>query len=1193
MIATWAIAVLLGGCVRTPPPPVVYSVWPSTPLYNGEPHVLAIYGDNFFPQVELDATRRGVADVDRQFTVVLVGEDGDELELDGSATDYHTIETVVPERLDVGSYAVRVVSPTGEAGESDGPLVTITDSEIDRIAVTTDDVHYRVGDPATISFRLVDHQGEDVYLDADQDIRVAVTVESEDTLEGDLANGSLDDAVLDAEAMRIEGALDEFGSGSVFLTLDKPAFVTVHVEPLEAGSDIGEGAAMLEWAPGAVVGLRIELPEDTYTARAGTPFEVVVTPYDDEGNDIVEDGDEPVDVLLRDECGIYVGSADRIYVRETFEVTVTELLPDTCDSDRIVNAFDDLTVVSDDTFTVVPGPVDHLDVSVVAGAGSEDIVAGQIYHAFIRAEDAWHNEVADWSGTISEVRDSSDGVSSYLCNAASVVACDLTSIRAGETTLMVEATDGTTGVSPPFTIRPATATRIEVTADAATYEAGTAGPVTVTVYDAWDNVVDAADFGASAFTITDATGSIACVPAATTGPAQFDCAFYISKVGNTLTATLDTGASVLTDTSDGFDVVNGPLSRVTITPDVGTITAGTKAQFTFRGYDAWDNEYVTTSSPPVLDLTDTNGGTVTPTTLTLSGVVVQDLTFTKAGSTQVVASESGTERGRSVHLNVQPGATNGLSLAVADPWIDLGEALTVTVRSVDAYGNPTEEDGSGTLTASSGAAADVSFALSGGVGSATLNYTDVASDDRVVASLGGWSGSYEGVVVSERCTPGPTADVVFGGASDYALACYDETLGEAQIVGDLSGSASSTPLSLYGLRLVGGDAHLATTSTLTVLAVETGIFDLEALVVDADGCGDVASARAYVGADDGGVVGPIDVSFDDTAIEPGAGYSSVADTTTVVTVDALTCTGDPADGVGVYLRADRGEITGATASGQGLEVGLVGGTGSAVLDVFDFFADGTATVHAWAPTGAAYGSASIDVVGDSQNPIVLEQSPSGADSGSYDAIDVVFSEPMLASTLTVSQFTVSDGTTTAVIDTVTTSDNEAVTLELDGAIDASSGPWTVTVRQAVRDAAGNKLAGTWQVGTAADYTGRFGGSTDTADPVTVCTPDRATFRPDGDPGAGDEADEVTIAVQSATQPTWWVIDVTDADGELVDREFVAPRASTDAWVWDGRALDERIVDNGTYTVAIDSEDAYGNRGGACSTTVTVDNPNGE
>ncbi len=476
--------------------------------------------------------------------------------------------------------------------------------------------------------------------------------------------------------------------------------------------------------------------------------------------------------------------------------------------------------------------------------------------------------------------------------------------------------------------------------------------------------------------------------------------------------------------------------------------------------------------------------------------------------------------------------------------------------------------------------------LTNGVGPGTTTWLAPTPFDVVDADDGaGLTGESDSVFVVQECVAGPTAAIDFG-TEPEAVACWDDLSGLATVSGSMLGSAAGFggPIVAYALAIVGGPSVSDVTPTLVLEVQEVGSFAAEALVVDPDGCGDVVETRVSVGLDDGEPVGSVILAPDEGELDV------LVDSTTVRVSGVTDCTGDLAVGGTLYLRTDRGEILGATASGDGLAVTLgMFGDAAVVLDATTTDTGGLATLVPSVPAGTVSGVATVSFAGDSRRPNIWEQTPRGGDvTGEVSEIRVRFSEEMRDLDLVPSLFTLT-GPGPSVVETVTKDalDPRVVSLALDLPADADAGLWTLTASQELRDQSGNRLEGAWD-GAEAPWVGAFGG-TALVSPVDDCVQNRPTFAPDGDDGSGAQADSVTVDFESATAPAWWVLTVENEDAFRVRVEFSVPVGAADQVTWDGRDVTGKVVADGTYTLIVDSDDGLGNRGGSCERTVTVDN----
>jgi hypothetical protein len=1173
------------GCGVQLPAPAPDSVTPAYG-YNGGETIIEIRGKHFYPQVEVDASGRGAADVDDGFRVSLVRDDvAEPIELTNvDLVDYHTIRAIVPDQIAVtGFWDLVVTSPTGSSGSIAGGF-EVTDTLADHLSITQEGApSQKYGEPATVTIQLLDPENVKVFDDLEIEVEVVpddperFQVEFEDVLGGQMP--------LDDGRFGIAGTLVD-GEAQLYVISAAPNNVWVTVRPADGRSSIAEDDLRLGWTPGepyAVEITRTGYDEDeVLEAVAGEKIPIVVRVVDVDGHtsDFVHDID------LFDGCNFTRLTKVRVAGPTFAEVAFKKAAGEDCPVNRI-DGDGDGAVGESGPIRISPAALHHFDVDLL---GPSEIVlpAGEPLLLEILPEDEFGNPQS-YVGAPFEIDDTMGGSFTKDCPPfGERYICSVEPTVAGEDLrIEVRGDLGVTGASTEtFTVIAGNPDAIDVDVAATEVKAGVPVTVTVTTSDAWGNVVGTAAVPPSSYLFADTSGPVSCSYAgeSPTGAAEFDCLFTTAAK---VRASVSLPTWSLLASSDEFTVLNGDLAVVEVTPSAYTIGAGAMLRVTFEGFDAWGNPFEEKTNP-ILAISDTSG-TIGPLTINLGGTGTGsgDFSFTKAGPTAIVASQGTTEYGRSSAVTVTAGAPSGLEVTADEPWVWTGEPATFSITAVDAFGNAASLDAVATVRALSGDAGDATATLVAGSGTATLTWSEPVADESVQASTTALSDSSEPFAVVEDCgSSGPTADLSFAGA-DEAIVCYDE-ISKAPVPIDLSGSSSSA----IDFRVALGGAEVVTSSAsaFTVTSEETGRLDVRAVVIDASGCGDEVEGTAWIGPDDGSAVGPLSLSAAASSIDIGTG------STTIDVEDATTCTGDPASGATVRVWSDRGEITGATSSGSGLLVTLdATGSGSFTLDATGVTSGGEATVQAGAGDGQAWGSASLTLNDDFRKPTVWEQSPRGDTSGSVSEIVLTFSEALRSATVVKSNFTVT-GPATATIASVSLDATESVvTLTLTNPIDADAGTWTVTALSssaaALTDANGNKLDGTYSNSTST-YVGTFGDVASAADEVTSCTVSRSRFRPDGDDGAGTETDDVELRFSSASTPVWWVLSVWSPEGELVRRDFVTPLASSDVWTWDGRDAGERVVDDGIWTIVVDSDDGSGNRGGSCATTVTVDNGSG-
>jgi hypothetical protein len=156
--------------------------------------------------------------------------------------------------------------------------------------------------------------------------------------------------------------------------------------------------------------------------------------------------------------------------------------------------------------------------------------------------------------------------------------------------------------------------------------------------------------------------------------------------------------------------------------------------------------------------------------------------------------------------------------------------------------------------------------------------------------------------------------------------------------------------------------------------------------------------------------------------------------------------------------------------------------------------------------------------------------------------------------------------------------------------DSSTGAWNLRIYDELRDESGNRLDGDLDGSSGGSLLLQFGDILDAAPTVIECEPSTATLRPDGDDGAGWEADTVAIELATDTAAEWWRVEVFDAMGAMVlHRRDVPVGTETNTITWSGRDQDGEVLSNGLYLLELTPTDSHWNPGQGCSLTVRLDN----
>ncbi len=1199
LIAVLPVAAVWG-CAEGLPAPVPQSVEPAWG-WNGDSTPVVLRGRDFYPRFL--ASGADSLTLDRQFRAFLVGTHRQEL----SAVRFEgsdTLQAVVPAGVDPGLYDLEIVGPAGDIGRLRAAF-TVTDSRADHIEVSASDLTWPVSSLARIDVQLLDPSGADVPEDA----AVIVTLRGLDDpssvhFEDTLQNQSL---LLDLEddLVGIRGRLDPTGHGFVTFTSLRPADLWMDVAPADRASVVAGATQFLSFVPAAATQIRIEpeLPEGGLVA--GAPFDLRVTLVDDFGNVAT---DATAGVALYETCGTatarYLG--DAIFVGSVLipGAAVYGATPegggDTCVENRIAaigNVLGTAINGQSEPLAIAPGELDHYK----GEAWPLDIVAGE-RPVFVRyvAEDPWGNRLLDHSASL-QLSDSAGGLAwgpdAWACDAFAGGSADCVAwpVHAA-LSVAITATDeaGKAGSAVGLRVRPAAPESLVLEGPAGPVAAGTVFSLDLRAEDAFGNGVELDILGADLPQFTDGAGSIDCShlsPVAPLGTERHACVATRAEVSKTLDAAIPSRGLIAA--AAPFELHNGPLHHATVavSPTVGLV-AGDSVDVAVTALDAWNNPYLTqvVTSVALWDLAgDLQGRSLS---LGRDGRGSLRVQLTTAATADWIEARSASQvLGRSSSFSVAAADAVGLEVEAERGWSWVDAPLAVEIRAVDAYGN-TSPGFTSPVSLSSVAGAGppvVVTPVSAGTATTDWVFDAPALQDQLNATGGGLTGSSAAIDAVAACANGPEADLTVGGSAELTL---------CRIAGLTPLTALSTAGSTMGAAAFSASwfstapdvwTRVSGTSTTTTWT-DTGGRRLSALVIDSNGCADLAEATLWVADNDGEAAGPISLGLSSTELVAGSSTRGQA----VLQVDAVDCAGDPAAGATVFLRTELGGLasglTALNSTGGGLAAVLnSSGRANLLWSVRAETHAGSPTVHVGRNGTEAYGAIQATVTGDADLPVVLDVSPVGSTSVLFSSVDLLFSEPMLASTLNASTVSLLDPFgIEAATSTTLSADGRSLTVGLAATRDAGAGAWTLTVESTARDRAGNRLDGSFSR-SASPFSLRFGSVADSAPSLTSCVASTSSFQPDGDPGVGVAADTLGLQAVAAAAPTWWELWVVDASGDDVLLWREAGSAASANLLWDGRDQQGAIVENGLYRLTITALDARWNAGASCTVDVAVAN----
>lgn len=1160
--------------------------------WNGESTDVVLVGADFYPGIA--ATSADAFEIDRQFDAWL-SLGGDSVPLEGvSLLDLGRLSARVPAGLEPGSYDVELRTPTGtEALLRRG--FTVTDTRADHLALETETLTHPVLSLARVGVQLLDPADAAVPEPLDVQIKV-VGVEDPTTLRFE---ETLDEQRWDGSLPGVRGRLGSGGTGFVAVTSDTPGELWLEITPDDADSVVTGASQFLAFTAGGVASIEVALADEELVPVAGEPFALRLTLRDELGNPT--DG-AVASVTLVERCGEAdtrfrrtVVFADEHVLLDAYLTGATGTSGCTVNGLEVVGQADG-AALQGASRDVLVSPADATGLAVQAWpdrvqAGEESLIV------VIEAQDAWGNAATGVSGTVS-LEDSAgglgEGAGEVSCRPleAGVATCEAWPVKADDEVLVRAVSDaGLEGESAPVEVLAGPITQLGVAVSPPTVAAGDLFDLRLRALDTWDNPVQIDPSGADQPDFSDGQGSVSCAWTGSEGAEgveRFACAATFAEPAKVVAATLPDGA---TGDSPPFEVTNGDLARARF--DLGgtsRLTAGDPLDIEVQALDEWDNPY-TVQAVSSVDIYDKSGEFVAEAlSLDASGVGTLRLRPTVAWTAnQLDAYDGATLLGRSTAFDVEAGTATALGVDLPRTWVAVGETVEARITAEDAYGNPVPGfSGTVSLESDQGAAASVSTsAFSDGQATVDLSWDTVALQDEIRADGAGLAGSSDPVDALQDCgSAGPVADLEIGGDTDH-VTCRVSGLTPSTSL-DASGSTAGDTALLATHLAPDGQTWLRVAGTSTSTTWDAvGATRVRAVVADAAGCMDEAQATVWVGDSDGQPVGPVTLTPATTALV--AGSTTLGSTT--VDLSATDCAGDPAAGGTLVVRTDLGTLSSGTstlsATGAGLELTLDGaGAGQVGWSVTTTAHDGTATLHAGTAAGSAHAATSVDVSGEFAPPTVLSVDPAGVQSGTFSSVSLTFSEPMLASSLTTATIGLTDPDGVAVSGVTIDVDGATATLSLDSPEDAGAGAWSVGVGSGARDAAGNRLDGAWTGGSSA-FLLTFGLVADTAPDLTGCVAAASAIHPDGDDGAGDESDDLEVAVQATGTPAWWELLVRNAEGDLVLLDREASMGASATLSWSGRDLDGAVVAAGDYDVIITPLDASWNEGAGCTVPVAV------
>ena len=1164
-------AVVVGaGCTLQADPPTVSELEPAWG-YNGENTDIEIRGEHFYPTVIVSESTNAGGRIEGTFQAWLE-RDGEAFRLDEVRhLTYDRLGAEVPAGMETGVYDLRVQVPSGAETVMESAF-TVSDTRADHLDLYVTGASYAVGSYAAVTISLEDPTDLAVRLPFWVEVRALPASEETNVADVRFYADGLDDQVPLEEGIGVTGWLGPSGSGVILVTSESESDVRLEVAPVEPGVVRGD-AQTLSWQPGPVAEVELTLPRADFRTVAGEPFDLTIRFKDALGNLLTT---QPATVLLFDGCFNAITTNVEIVGEGRVPITLTNACPE----DRIsAYVFDRLWET--EPFEVLAADLAGYEVQ----AAPSDVVAGDDVLVFVEAVDAYGNLITDHVADVVLTDDlggldPESGTGTQACDgfAGGAQVCLASLWAAGDAVVITAAdADGGQGEAPPIEVRAADAAAVQLRLDATTVTAGQTFGATVRVLDDFGNSVSFDPGGTDPVAFSDVTETIFCQwTGLVSGVQNFDCTVEGAVTDAEVRARVFALAG---EAPDPLVVTNGALAEVTLDPQGSSFTAGVAFTIELRGYDAFGNPYVVRPDP-LIQLEDT-GATMTPSSATFgpSGTAqVSAVVFAAGDAVRVSASQAGVRLGASRLIDVNPAGFDSLDVDIAE-WVSVDEPAVVTVTAVDAWGNAVDTYADTVSLTTRGGGCDPVVTSAFEAGRAVVDLTCAAptlSETLDAVDGDGYLGeSAVFDVVDLACANGPTAALELEGRDD-AVVCLT-TGATVEVDADTAGSSHAGAGIAVRHFSDGESAPVRSLATAVTFTYETtGARTVDVLVVDANACADSVSGTVYVGGDDGEPTGPVAVAVSVASVASIGGVT--------VDVAATDCTGDVAAWQELLVRADLG-TPGGTASGEGLVVSLDGsGEGSFAWD-FDSGYSGTATVYVGSVGGGGGGTGTVLVTGDAALPEIVSIDPTGAVAGTVESIDVVFTEAMLARNAGATQIVLTGPAGAVSANYALSTDLETLTITPTMPLDAGSGVYTLAFSTSVRDVAGNQLDGAW-TDAPASFSGTFGALAEALPVVSSCEATPEAFTPDGDDGAGADADTVAVTPAATASPAWWWLRVNDASGARV-RSVRQPGADLTV-LWDGRDDDGMVAPAGTYGLELRAVDTYGNVGGTCDVTVELE-----
>ncbi|MBD3290545.1 hypothetical protein GF337_17200, partial [candidate division KSB1 bacterium] len=378
-----------------------------------------------------------------------------------------------------------------------------------------------------------------------------------------------------------------------------------------------------------------------------------------------------------------------------------------------------------DTGTSSPFSISHAELDHLSFGTVSNQIAGTPFTLTISALDAYNNIVTSFtsSGTLSDRTGTISPTSTNNFIAGEWTGNVTISSTYNNNTITVTA-GGDAGTSNSFDVLPGSIDRFQFSSISSPKTAGTAFNITITAYDANNNIVT--NF-TDPVSLSDNTGTIQPTATGSFSSGQWSGNVTITKKQTDVRITATNNGS--SGQSNNFNVRAAALDHYLIS-NISNQTAGIPFTITVRAQDIYNNTVDDFSG--TVDISDLTGG-VTPTTSGnfSGGLWSGDVTINEAFTNNIITvtrSSGGAQSGSSNGFNVSAGTLDHFDFAAISTQT-AGAGFGITITAKDASNNTitsfTEtanlSDETGTISPS------VTGAFVNGVWSGTVTITETRS----------------------------------------------------------------------------------------------------------------------------------------------------------------------------------------------------------------------------------------------------------------------------------------------------------------------------------------------------------------------------------------------------------------------------------------------------------------------------------